>query len=275
MNQATKPLNSLSAEQHRQYLKAMGIAWWIPKNDPIVLPVEEEPTHQPSEPPSQAQASSKPQPQNESIKTAQTPTAAANPDTNPQEDKDLDLSQIRFNVTQQLKMVKWQSAEGSKSLLIICRHKTDQPAKSFAQGSSPSQFMQDFILALNRFNVSSKNQQNLQNNPAEGDTCTSDFSCHLAHIAEAGIGDNNQPLNQVLENLKPDLLLVLGEESIYQLCGKRVAVASLRGRMIDLQGYKSLVSYHPYSLISNPALKRLAFEDLRLIYQYLNPSQPS
>ncbi|MDQ7050291.1 MAG: hypothetical protein Q9M92_12465 [Enterobacterales bacterium] len=294
MNNPVESSEVLNARQHREYLAAMAIEWWIPKDQAIEMEalslvdsapdkiIEVESTGKASGGPLSAGSSSaidsdsnqdldldsKQEPAKVlDSNTAQKPVPAQTTNSTTETldiDIELDPSQVCFSTKQSLKMVNWQSSssEESKNLLIICRHKTDQPANSFAQKNSPSRFMQSYISALSRFN--SESAANAPQSQPEHD-----FSFHFAHLAEAGIGDNNLQLVDVLQRIKPDLVLVLGDESMLQLSGHAIPVASLRGRLIEMNGFKAVVSYHPYSLIKNPKLKVNAYEDLVFIYQYL------
>ena len=165
---------------------------------------------------------------------------------------------VQSTPNQFLKVLNWSNhvlaEENAKSLLIICRHQVDQPANSFARVSTPSQFMMDYINALTAAN--------------EGKL---EIKVQLAQLSAAGLSEDSVPLSTVLQQNKPHLVLVLGEETVGHLFGDKLSVAELRGQLNQLeQSYDSLVSYHPFSLIQNPALKRLAFEDLSLVSERLN-----
>jgi hypothetical protein len=162
-----------------------------------------------------------------------------------------------FSTSQYLKMVNWQheasNHTNARQLLIVCRHQIDQPASSFAKRNSPSQFMLDYINAL--LNL-------LHRSPI-------DLSISLGHLSEAGLSSDSIKMDQILESSKPDLVLVLGDETVNQLANRVSDVAQLRGRTIVLgDKHRALVSYHPFSLIENPSLKSLAMNDLVQISQY-------
>jgi hypothetical protein len=157
-----------------------------------------------------------------------------------------------------LKLVSWTNQtikeENSKNILIICRHQIDQPANSFARVNSPSQFMLDYINALIGLLPELSFELKIQ----------------LAHLSEAGLGKDSSPMDEVLGDCKPDLVLLLGDETAAHLLDKQADVASLRGRLVELeQNHQALVSYHPFSMIENPALKSLALEDLSNLVSYL------
>lgn len=157
-----------------------------------------------------------------------------------------------------LKLVNWTNQnireENSKRLLIICRHEIDQPANSFARQNSPSQFMLDYINALIGLVAEPSFELKVQ----------------LAHLSEAGLSKDSVPMEKVLCDHKPNLVLVLGDETAAHLIDPQSDVASLRGRLVSLgQNQKALVSYHPYSLIENSGLKSLALDDLSVLANYL------
>ncbi len=157
-----------------------------------------------------------------------------------------------------LKLVNWTNQnireENSQKLLIICRHQVDQPANSFARQNSPSQFMLDYINALIGLVAESAFELKVQ----------------LAHLSEAGLSKDSIPMDDVLCDCKPDLILVLGDETVIHLFDPLADVASLRGRLVSLgQNQKALVSYHPFSLIKNSGLKSLALDDLSILANYL------
>ncbi len=160
--------------------------------------------------------------------------------------------------SQYLKLVSWTNQtikeENSKSILIICRHQIDQPANSFARANSPSQFMLDYINALIGLLPELSFELKIQ----------------LAHLSEAGLGKDSSPMDEVLGDCRPDMVLLLGDETVAHLLNKQADVANLRGRLVELeQNYQALVSYHPFSMIENPALKSLALEDLSNLINYL------
>ena len=164
----------------------------------------------------------------------------------------------KAKISSYLKMVGWTNQnirqENCKKLLIICRHQIDQPANSFARQNSPSQFMLDYINAL----------LGLVQGPSF------ELKIQLAHLSEAGLSNDSIPMEDVLGDCQPDLILLLGDETAAHLLDKQTNVASLRGRLVDLKkNHKALVSYHPFSMIKNPGLKSLALDDLSNLANYL------
>lgn len=154
-----------------------------------------------------------------------------------------------------LKMVSWHSGiQSSSSILIICRHDSEQPANSFAKPHAPSQFMTDYINALVEF-LGENNK---------------DCYIRLGHLSQAGLGKDCQSLSQTIEELTPKVVLMLGEETIKELSEPQNDIASLRGKIFSVDEHKHCIaSYHPFTLINNPHLKSLAMEDLKMLAKFL------
>lgn len=72
----------------------------------------------------------------------------------------------------------------------------------------------------------------------------------------------------------PPTILVLGERSTRLLLGSDLA-APIRGRVHLFGQSRVVVSYHPEELRQNGSLKRLAWEDLRLLTSLLAQAQPT
>jgi len=175
---------------------------------------------------------------------------------------------------QYLNLVKWSSAKymqmvpqqtGSndnnsmieKNILIICRHKIDQPANSFASKRGPSNFMQDYLKTLVEFGL----QNNLR------------ISIQLAHLATAGLGESSITIESYFEKQQPDCSLVLGDETVENLIDKSSDVKNIRCRLNKFSfnaNAEAIASYHPFDLISNPRLKSLAYEDIQFLISHLS-----
>ncbi len=155
-----------------------------------------------------------------------------------------------------LKMVNWRSnSDTEQTILVVCRHETDQPAHSFARSTAPSQFMTDFVQAL----------QSLL------ETSRITLDVRLAHLSEAGLGHDCLPMNDVLEQVKPAVILVLGDETVKKMFNPDDDVAVKRGKVQSFgDGNSVITSYHPFTLIKNPHLKPLAMEDLKLLVKLIS-----
>lgn len=150
-----------------------------------------------------------------------------------------------------LKVVSWgETHDGEQTVMIICRHQKDQPAQSFARANSPSQFMLDYIQAFKEI---------------LGDSYASP-RMHLSHLSQAGLGQDCQQMEEVMAQVTPNCVLLLGDETVAELLGPEANVVNQRGQRLFLsEATPALVSYHPFSLIENPQLKPLALEDLKLL----------
>lgn len=81
-------------------------------------------------------------------------------------------------------------------------------------------------------------------------------------------------IEQQVEQIKPDLIVILGVNPARALLRSSQTFNELRGHIhqlnINKQTYPAIVSYHPAYLLRNPLYKRQAFSDLLLIKQHLN-----
>ncbi len=268
----------LAEDERLAYLQAMDIPVWVLREEPLNEDLVDEECTPEQSIESEQQAASSQNPNSEPELTQQITEEPLVEETNQVEIPALEPSEqeISYVANCFLKMVNWQSkSNADKSLLIICRHQIDQPAQSFARPNGPSQFMSDYIQAINELII----HENFE------------IQVQLAHLTEAGLGNDNQPLQKTLNEINPDLILLLGEESIKLLFNSQQDVAQLRGKLKNIGLLKKnndqqieklseiesdqqvnpkiLVSYHPYTLIENPPLKKLALEDLSLLIKVL------
>ncbi|MGX5174462.1 hypothetical protein ACUR5C_10630 [Aliikangiella sp. IMCC44653] len=265
-----------------QYLEALNVTQWVLRDEPDFVVTEQacdetpmasgEATSQASANPansakreaSSSQVNTQP---SDSVKPAEPATtqqvipasATTAEPANPGHTKLKTDKPTSFTISQHfLKLVNWsQNKQADCKVLIICRHQTDQPAQSFAKASAPSQFMQDYLTALNDLVMAKGIELNTQ----------------LAHLSEAGLGADCQKIETVFTDLKPRLVLMLGDEAVKNTLGPEHNVATTRNQVLSLFGEVPIVvSYHPYTLIKNPHLKKSAFEDLVFISQMLAQS---
>jgi len=267
------------------YLDAMGVTTWVPKND-LTIGKDTQPEEL-SQPKTEEQVVLLSDSNVESIKlemvkqpeveshshSSEGSKLSVEPEENDREPQVFNsAAQNSHQITTEkteiieggaskhfLKLVNWAnpvlSESTAKTLLIICRHQVDQPANSFARVNGPSQFMMDYINTLSSL--------------AEGKS--DEYRIQLAHLSAAGLSEECVPLSKVMETTAPELVLILGEDTVDHLLDVKSSVADLRGQLNKIeQRYQSLASYHPFSLIQNPSLKRLAYEDLVLVSDILS-----
>jgi len=70
-------------------------------------------------------------------------------------------------------------------------------------------------------------------------------------------------LNKQIELIKPKLILALGLTAAQGLLKKRDSLTSMRGKLFDYNGIKTMVTYHPAALLRNPNWKRGCWEDVQ------------
>ncbi|WP_321778170.1 uracil-DNA glycosylase [Sulfurimonas sp.] len=68
-----------------------------------------------------------------------------------------------------------------------------------------------------------------------------------------------------IDFIKPKIIVTLGEEAYYKLTNEDKDFQSVRGHVIDFQGYKLIPMYHPQYLLRNPELKKITLNDLKTI----------
>jgi DNA polymerase len=72
-------------------------------------------------------------------------------------------------------------------------------------------------------------------------------------------------LDAQLAVIAPQFLCCLGAVAAQNLLGSTASISRLRGRIHDYRGAKVVCTYHPAYLLRNPAAKRDAWEDLKLL----------
>jgi uracil-DNA glycosylase family 4 len=81
-------------------------------------------------------------------------------------------------------------------------------------------------------------------------------------------------LKKQIELIKPKFILLLGLTAAETLLKSNVKMADIRGNLVEYQGIKTLVTYHPAALLRNPNWKPLVWEDVKLLRrlydEYLN-----
>jgi len=254
----------LPEQSRREYLQAMGIVTWLPKDQTwqdSISKIESE--HATESSPKnvvrslpKSTSTTMPEPSNLVFATVQ------NVSDLPEKIQVVSETVDRYVYpakNQFLKLVNWSHqstiSSQSKRLLVICRHKVDEPANSFARATAPSQFMLDYIKSLIELTRSKGTEIEVQ----------------LAHLSQIGFADGSLPFAEGLNQSKPDLVLILGDETITQFVPDTTNVSELRGKQIALsEQLSACVSYHPFTLIQDPSLKRLAFEDLRQLADFFN-----
>jgi DNA polymerase len=76
-------------------------------------------------------------------------------------------------------------------------------------------------------------------------------------------------LAQQIALVRPALICALGLSAAQALLGTKASMTSMRGRLFEYRGIPLLPTYHPAALLRNPALKREAWVDLKLVRDLL------
>ena len=72
-----------------------------------------------------------------------------------------------------------------------------------------------------------------------------------------------------IKAIDPKLICALGGTAAQALLKTKDGITSLRGRVFDFHGYKLIPTFHPAYLLRNPADKRLVWEDMQKVRDYL------
>ena len=68
-----------------------------------------------------------------------------------------------------------------------------------------------------------------------------------------------------IELIKPEFILSLGLTSVDTLLKKSHKMGDIRGKFLNYQNIKMLVTYHPAALLRNPTWKKFVWEDVQLL----------
>lgn len=105
-------------------------------------------------------------------------------------------------------------------------------------------------------------------------------NCFIANVVKCRPPNNRDPsaeevescsafLDRQLALLRPRIVLSLGRVSTQALLGTGEGITRLRGRLADYRGVPLLPTFHPSALLRDEALKRPAWEDLKLLRDFL------
>ena len=72
-------------------------------------------------------------------------------------------------------------------------------------------------------------------------------------------------LMQQLDIINPKVLLLLGRVAANTILENTQSMGSMRGRIIQWNGFDCVVTYHPAALLRNPNWKRLCWEDVQML----------
>jgi len=107
---------------------------------------------------------------------------------------------------------------------------------------------------------------------------------YIANILKCRPPKNRNPLPEEMEKcmpylfkqidlIKPKVILCLGLVAANNLLNQKASLTKLRGNVYEIQGIKTMVTYHPAALLRNPNWKRGCWEDVQTfkkLYDRLN-----
>lgn len=104
---------------------------------------------------------------------------------------------------------------------------------------------------------------------------------YLTNIVKCRPDHNREPLPEEsqacqsfldlqMQILKPKIILILGQASTHLMLNTKESLDTIHGKFFEYKGIPLLPTYHPKTLLSNEALKRPAWEDLKIFRTKLN-----
>lgn len=80
-------------------------------------------------------------------------------------------------------------------------------------------------------------------------------------------------LTKEIELIRPEVIVLLGATALKMLLGKKDNLAALRGVWQSFAGIPVMPTFHPSYLNRNPAAKREAWSDLKMVMKVLGKSE--
>jgi DNA polymerase len=77
-------------------------------------------------------------------------------------------------------------------------------------------------------------------------------------------------LRREIAAVGPKIVVTLGNSPTRALLGTKQAISEMRGKLFDLEGIKLLATFNPAYLLRDPTKKREAWEDMKLLRDYLS-----
>ncbi len=73
--------------------------------------------------------------------------------------------------------------------------------------------------------------------------------------------------------IKPKLICALGSVATQSLLKTKESISRLRGKFMDFHGYPFIATFHPAYLLRNPLDKRLVWEDMQKVRDFLQKTE--
>jgi DNA polymerase len=78
-----------------------------------------------------------------------------------------------------------------------------------------------------------------------------------------------------LELVKPKAIITLGQAAQLALVGRRDGITKLRGTWLEWEGIRVMPTFHPAYLLRNPGAKRMFWDDLKQVMEYVGLKGPT
>ncbi|MDR2426136.1 MAG: uracil-DNA glycosylase [Endomicrobium sp.] len=76
-------------------------------------------------------------------------------------------------------------------------------------------------------------------------------------------------LDKQLEIIRPKIIVTLGASSTRGLLGSEESISTIRGSVREYNGIKLMPTYHPAALLRNPSLKKVVWDDMKIVTKFL------
>lgn len=104
---------------------------------------------------------------------------------------------------------------------------------------------------------------------------------YIANVAKCRPPENRNPepdeiaacmpfLKQQIEIIKPKVIMCLGKFAAQTVLDTQVTISKLRGTFQDVNGVAVMPAFHPAYLLRNPSMKRIMWEDCKLVMAKLS-----
>jgi len=101
---------------------------------------------------------------------------------------------------------------------------------------------------------------------------------YIGNIVKCRPPDNRNPLPderdaclpylfQQISAIRPQIIILLGATAVKGLIDPDAKITKLRGKWMEWEGFHVMPTFHPSALLRNPALKKDAWEDFKMVVQ--------
>ena len=101
---------------------------------------------------------------------------------------------------------------------------------------------------------------------------------YIGNIVKCRPPDNRDPLPaernsclpwlfKQISAIRPQIIILLGATAVKGLIDPNAKITKLRGKWMEWEGFLVMPTFHPSALLRNPALKKDAWEDFKMVVQ--------